>query len=286
LARAPSRARANGESSVRRQAAPRPAGAACRGASGCSGVARAAAQGMPHKVYHGRTGVIWNVTKRAVGVEVNKQVNGRIINKRIHVRVEHVTPSRCKEEFLRRRKENDAAKHAAKEAGGARAPAPCPSRGPLRRPASAALARGPEAWRMYVTVPQAALLATAQHAVHCRVQATRAAVSMFTCSCGVCGCLPCQTPKRPWACRASMVGAAVRRRADARVQAHAQGPARGLHAGERVHGDGHRHPLRHRQGGPADVGGRPGACARQRRACSSPWACRLGVPAGLGGACC
>ncbi len=79
---------------------------------------------MPHKVYYGRTGVIWNVTKRAVGVEVNKQVNGRIINKRIHVRVEHVTPSRCKEEFLRRRKENDAAKHAAKEAGGARAPAP------------------------------------------------------------------------------------------------------------------------------------------------------------------
>lgn len=31
-------------------------------------------QGMPHKVYHGRTGVVWNVTKRAVGVEVNKQV--------------------------------------------------------------------------------------------------------------------------------------------------------------------------------------------------------------------
>jgi large subunit ribosomal protein L21e len=29
---------------------------------------------MPHKVYHGRTGIVWNVTKRAVGVEVNKQV--------------------------------------------------------------------------------------------------------------------------------------------------------------------------------------------------------------------
>lgn len=29
--------------------------------------------GMPHKWYHGKTGVIWNVTKRAVGVEVNKQ---------------------------------------------------------------------------------------------------------------------------------------------------------------------------------------------------------------------
>lgn len=31
-------------------------------------------QGMPHKVYHGRTGKVWNVTKRAVGVVVNKQV--------------------------------------------------------------------------------------------------------------------------------------------------------------------------------------------------------------------
>ena len=31
-------------------------------------------QGMPHKVYHGRTGVVWNVTKRALGVEVNKLV--------------------------------------------------------------------------------------------------------------------------------------------------------------------------------------------------------------------
>ena len=32
-------------------------------------------QGMPHKVYHGRTGRVWNVTKRAIGVEVNKQVH-------------------------------------------------------------------------------------------------------------------------------------------------------------------------------------------------------------------
>ena len=30
--------------------------------------------GMPHKWYHGKTGVVWNVTKRAVGVEVNKTV--------------------------------------------------------------------------------------------------------------------------------------------------------------------------------------------------------------------
>ena len=31
-------------------------------------------KGMPFKHYHGRTGVIYNVTKRAVGVEVNKPV--------------------------------------------------------------------------------------------------------------------------------------------------------------------------------------------------------------------
>jgi large subunit ribosomal protein L21e len=31
-------------------------------------------KGMPHKFYHGRTGCVWNVTKRAIGVEINKQV--------------------------------------------------------------------------------------------------------------------------------------------------------------------------------------------------------------------
>jgi hypothetical protein len=31
-------------------------------------------QGMAFKWYHGKTGVVWNVTKRAVGVEVNKMV--------------------------------------------------------------------------------------------------------------------------------------------------------------------------------------------------------------------
>ena len=32
-------------------------------------------KGMPHKFYHGRTGRVWNVTKRAIGVEINKQVD-------------------------------------------------------------------------------------------------------------------------------------------------------------------------------------------------------------------
>ena len=31
-------------------------------------------KGMPFKFYHGRTGVIWNVTTRALGVELNKTV--------------------------------------------------------------------------------------------------------------------------------------------------------------------------------------------------------------------
>ena len=31
-------------------------------------------KGMPYKVYHGKTGRVWNVTKRALGVEVNKLV--------------------------------------------------------------------------------------------------------------------------------------------------------------------------------------------------------------------
>ena len=45
-------------------------------------------------------------------------MNGRIIPKRIHVRIEHVHPSRCKEEFLRRVKANDEFKHEAKLKGG------------------------------------------------------------------------------------------------------------------------------------------------------------------------
>lgn len=46
------------------------------------------------------------------------QVNGRIIRKRIHVRIEHVQPSRCREDFLRRRETNDRIKHEAKVKGG------------------------------------------------------------------------------------------------------------------------------------------------------------------------
>ena len=67
-------------------------------------------KGMPFKGYHGRTGVVFDVTKTAVGVEVNKQVRNRIIKKRIHVKVEHVRPSKCRMEHLNRVKKNEAIK--------------------------------------------------------------------------------------------------------------------------------------------------------------------------------
>jgi large subunit ribosomal protein L21e len=70
-------------------------------------------KGMPYHYYHGRTGVIFDVTPRAVGVEVAKVVGNRQIRKRIHVRIEHVRKSKCQEEFLRRVKINDEAHHKA-----------------------------------------------------------------------------------------------------------------------------------------------------------------------------
>ena len=72
-------------------------------------------RGMPHKFYHGKTGRIFNVTKRACGIIVNKRVGNRIIGKRIHVRTDHIYKSRSREDFLKRVKENDLRKLEAKK---------------------------------------------------------------------------------------------------------------------------------------------------------------------------
>ena len=64
-------------------------------------------KGMPFKAFHGKTGRVYNVTKHALGVIVNKRVRGDIMAKRINVRVEHVKPSKCRDDFLRRVKENN-----------------------------------------------------------------------------------------------------------------------------------------------------------------------------------
>ena len=45
------------------------------------------------------------------------QIGGRIARKRIHVRIEHVQHSKCRNDFLERRAANDAAKAAAHKAG-------------------------------------------------------------------------------------------------------------------------------------------------------------------------
>ncbi|CCW66440.1 unnamed protein product [Phytomonas sp. Hart1] len=73
-------------------------------------------EGMPHKYYHGRTGIVWNVTPRGVGVIVNKPVRTRTLRKRICVRFEHIRKSRCQEAF--KQKERDfRAFRAAQKAG-------------------------------------------------------------------------------------------------------------------------------------------------------------------------
>merc|ERR1712116_52767 len=59
-------------------------------------------KGMPHKVYHGKTGRVYNVTQHAVGVIVNKRVRGDIIAKRINLRVEHVKHSKSRLGFINR----------------------------------------------------------------------------------------------------------------------------------------------------------------------------------------
>merc|ERR1711865_496203 len=70
--------------------------------------------GMPHSFYHGRTGVVFNVNRNALGVEVTKVVGNRQLRKRIHVNIAHLKKSRCNEAFLKRIKENDQKKRQAK----------------------------------------------------------------------------------------------------------------------------------------------------------------------------
>ncbi|CAM9010357.1 hypothetical protein WICANDRAFT_62257 [Wickerhamomyces anomalus NRRL Y-366-8] len=74
-------------------------------------------KGMPHKFYHGKTGIIYNVTKSSVGVIVNKVVGNRYLEKRINLRVEHIKHSKCRQEFLDRVKTNAAKRAEAKSTG-------------------------------------------------------------------------------------------------------------------------------------------------------------------------
>ena len=66
---------------------------------------------------HSRTGIVYNVTPRAVGVIINKIVGNRYIEKRVNIRIEHIRHSGCRQEFLDRVKRNTAASAEAKKSG-------------------------------------------------------------------------------------------------------------------------------------------------------------------------
>ena len=72
-------------------------------------------KGMPHKYYQGRTGVVYGVFPRAVGVLIYKTVGNRKIEKRVNLRVEHVRHSKCRDDFVNRVKQNAERKRIAKE---------------------------------------------------------------------------------------------------------------------------------------------------------------------------
>lgn len=74
-------------------------------------------KGMAHKVYHGKTGVIYNVTKSAVGIIIYKKVKHRYLEKRLNIRIEHIQPSRSRDDFLRRVKQNAELKQKVKVEG-------------------------------------------------------------------------------------------------------------------------------------------------------------------------
>jgi len=73
--------------------------------------------GMPHKYYHGRTGRVFNVTNRSLGVVVTKPVRNRIEKKKICIRAEHVRHSSCRQDFLDRVKRNDTTRRECKKNG-------------------------------------------------------------------------------------------------------------------------------------------------------------------------
>ena len=71
----------------------------------------------PPRYYHGRTGIVYNVAKRAVGVEVNKVIRNRVEKKRVNIRIEHIRPSKCRTDFLARVQRVDKIKRDAKKKG-------------------------------------------------------------------------------------------------------------------------------------------------------------------------
>ena len=74
-------------------------------------------RGMPYKCYHGKTGKVFTVCPRGIGVEVTKRVRQRIMKKRLYIRHEHLRKSRCRDAFLRRIQRDLIKKQEAKKEG-------------------------------------------------------------------------------------------------------------------------------------------------------------------------
>jgi large subunit ribosomal protein L21e len=85
-------------------------------------------KGMPYKIYHGKTGKVFNVGKSSLGVLIDKRVRHRYIEKRVVVRLEHVQPSKCRQEFLDRVKNHQ---RLVSEAKAQQKPVPSVKRVPL-----------------------------------------------------------------------------------------------------------------------------------------------------------
>jgi large subunit ribosomal protein L21e len=88
-------------------------------------------KGMPHKVYHGRTGQVFDVTKSSVKVVLLKRVRGKHNIKQVVARLEHVRKSRCREDHLRRLSLNEERRREAEEKGIAFVPIKRTVAGPL-----------------------------------------------------------------------------------------------------------------------------------------------------------
>ena len=74
-------------------------------------------RGMPHQFYHGRTGKVFNLNNRSVGVKMLKVVGQRKLWKYLNIRVEHLRHSGSRSAFLDRVRINDKLKCEANKAG-------------------------------------------------------------------------------------------------------------------------------------------------------------------------
>lgn len=59
-------------------------------------------KGMPHKYYHGKTGIVYNVNPRSYGVIFYRRAGGKYIERVMHIRPEHLSMSRSTEDMKKR----------------------------------------------------------------------------------------------------------------------------------------------------------------------------------------